>query len=346
MRRDPVKAVLYGVGTMGKLIVPLLTEKGVIVIGAIGGRNHLGEDLGEVCGLERKLHVTVSDDPEEVLSTRSADVAIVSIATFLADMFEPFERCIRNGLNVLTISEEMHYAWGNEPELTAKLDHLARLHGVTIAGSGYTDHFFFGQVAGLAGCCHRIDRIDGVGQDNLEDYGAGVAAMIHVGETVAAFEAAFPKSDGLRTWLQPVADAICVDLGLTPKTVRTSTTPWVEDVDMPCEVLDLTVKAGDVTGRTSQVDVETIQGTHVHFEFRERLYREGETDLNRWSILGYPDVTIENPAPAIATLTAAALVNRIPDVLDAQPGYRAPHQLSRPRYRPYPLHFYVRGDDS
>ena len=45
-----IKAVSYGIGTVGKAIARFMLEKGVIITDAIDVK-HVGEDLGDVLGL-------------------------------------------------------------------------------------------------------------------------------------------------------------------------------------------------------------------------------------------------------------------------------------------------------
>ena len=343
MTERKIRAIMYGVGAMGQLCVRLMVEKGVEVVGGVTRSSHAGEDLGEVCGVGRKLGVAVSSDPEEVLASGRADIALLSVATYLDDMAEHIERCVRHGVNVLTTAEELLCAWRTQPVLSAEIDMLAKEYGVTVVGSGYTDYFWGGEVTQLAGCCHRVDAVEGIGQFNIDDYGPQVAENNHVGESVSEFAAAFGGGDGPPAFFQAVADLICADLGLTVTSVKETIRPASEEVDVPCAVLGITVKAGDVTGKVTEVDVETAQGTSLHLELRERLYREGETDLNRWVLRGYPDVVLENPSPATDVLTCATMVNRIPDVIDAPPGYLTVSELPKLRYRPLPLERYLRG---
>jgi hypothetical protein len=341
LRAAEIRAVAYGLGAMGRLCVRLMTEKGVSVVGGLTRASHLGEDLGDACGVGHRLGVAVSNDPEAVLSAARADIAILSVATYLDDMAEHIERCARHGVNVITTAEEVFYSWRTEPELTAEIDRLAKDHGITVLGSGYNDYFWGGEVTQLAGCCQRIDRIEGVGQFNIDDYGPQVARNVHVGESPAEFEAAFGGPQGRPSIIQPVADLICAELGLTVTSVRETIRAATEGIAIPCRVLDTVVPPGAVTGKVTEVDVETAQGTSVHLELRERLYLEGETDLNRWTLRGVPDVALENPAPATDVLTCATMVNRIPDVIRAPAGYLTVDKLPRLRYRPLSLERYL-----
>jgi 4-hydroxy-tetrahydrodipicolinate reductase len=339
MGSSGIRAVVYGVGAMGTMCGRLMHEKGVELVGGITRTSHLGEDLGEVCGIG-PISVKIGDDPETILSTTHPDVVLVCVATFMDDMMEHLERCVRHGANVITTAEEALYPWRTQPDLTARLDALAKENDVSVLGSGYTDYYWGGEVMQLAGSCHRIERIEGVGRFNVDDYGIAVAQNNHVGESVADFEAAF-AADTSPAFFQTVADLLCADLGLSVTSVGQSIRPSTEDVEVRCGVLGTTVKAGDVTGKVTVVDVATEEGVELHIELQERLYREGETDLNRWVIHGEPDAVLENPSPATDVLTCATMVNRIPDVIVAPSGYLTVDRLPKLRYRAHALPAYL-----
>jgi len=140
MRR--IKAIVYGVGVIGRLATKYMVEGGVDIVGAIDVNPEVADkDLGEVAGLGRPLNVKISDDADAVLSEQEADIAVVSIFTQMDRMYPLFEKCIENGLNIVTPSEEALYPWKTAPEWAARVDKLAKKHGVTLTGAGLQDTF-------------------------------------------------------------------------------------------------------------------------------------------------------------------------------------------------------------
>lgn len=78
--KEPVKAVLYGVGAMGSLAARLMLEKGVVVVGAVSKNpTKVGRDLGDVAKLGFLTGVTIGDDPRKIFETRSVDIAVVAV---------------------------------------------------------------------------------------------------------------------------------------------------------------------------------------------------------------------------------------------------------------------------
>ena len=94
-------------------------------------------------------------------------------------------------------------------------------------------------------------------------------------------------------------------------------------------------------GFTDVDTVVTSQGITLTFEMTGRLYLEGEADVNDWTITGEPELRLSNPAVPTGMTTCTQLVNRIPDVINAPPGFVTVEKLPRPRYRTYPLGAYV-----
>ena len=72
-----------------------------------------------------------------------------------------------------------------------------------------------------------------------------------------------------------------------------------------------------------------------------RLYLPGEADINDWTVTGEPELHLSNPAVPTGVTTVTQLVNRIPDVINAPPGFVTIEKLPRPRYRTYPLGAYL-----
>ena len=65
-----IRFVHMGLGPMGaKVCKQALTREGVEIVGAIEQVN-LGQDVGEVLGLDKKLGVTLTDDVKKALSTK------------------------------------------------------------------------------------------------------------------------------------------------------------------------------------------------------------------------------------------------------------------------------------
>lgn len=341
MRR--IKAIVYGVGEMGKIMTKLMVEKGVNIVGAIGHTSNIGKDLGEVVGLDYPLNVKISDNADAVLSEQEADIAVLAVYAEMERMYPLFKQCIENGLNVITTCDESLYPWTTSPELTSKLDKLAKKHNVTITGAGFQDTFLTNLIILLSGASHTIESITGMQKYNLDDYGLLVAEWHHLGETKDQFNQRLKEQGVDLSYFRMSLETIVAGLGLTIKKIEQSTEPVTEDVDVKAERLDITVKKGLITGRVQITEIETEQGIKLRGEEISKLYREGEVDTNRWVIKGVPDTYLENERVATRLQTCTQTVNRIPDIINSEPGYITVDRLPMLKFKAFPLQYYLKN---
>ncbi|MBV9800170.1 MAG: hypothetical protein JO039_19130 [Solirubrobacterales bacterium] len=340
MRR--IKAIVYGVGAMNSVATRMMLEKGVDIVGALArSPQKVGRDLGEVAGLGFPTGVVVEDDPERVLSSRQADVAVIAVASYMSDMYEHLRRCAEHGVNAVTISEEALYPWNTAPMETAELDRLARQNGVTITGTGHQDVYWVNLVSMVLATAHRIETVTGRASWNVDDFGPEVAKDQRVDTTVDDFDTWLAEADRPPSFGRNTLGALVEDLGLTTVAVESTTRPEIAQEPVRSESLELTVETGRVIGFTDVDTVKTHQGITLTFEMTGRLYLPGEADINDWTVTGEPELHLSNPAVPTGVTTCTQLVNRIPDVINAPPGFITMEKLPRPRYRTYPLGIYV-----
>lgn len=339
-----IKAIAYGVGKMGKLLSKYMVEKGVEIVGAIDANPEIvGKDLGEVVGLSYPLGVTISDDADTVLSEQKADIAVLALFTWMEAMYPYYKRCIEKGLNVISTSEEPLYPWTTSPELTSDLDKLAKAHGVTITAGGFQDTFWVNLVVLLTGVSHTIETVTGQQKYNVDEGGPMGAKKRHFGETKGEFYQKIREQGTPPSYTRMALEAVIAGLGLTIKKIQSSVRPTLDDVDIDSKALGRIIKKGEVTGMVEITEIETEQGIKFQTELIAKAYREREVDINRWSIKGVPNLSIEHN-DRVETLREAStqIVNRIPDVINAEPGYITVEKLPLLKFRAFPLDYYLK----
>lgn len=337
-----IRAVLVGVGVTGSAIARLLLDKGVEIVGAVDpSPNKVGRDVGEVVNLGSKLGVSVESDLRLVLSSRPADIAVIATQNYMADVQDQLRTCAEAGVNAITIAAEAIYPWRTSPTITAELDRLAKENGITLTGGGYQDTYLINMVAMLLGTANRVDDVLGRNSYNVDDYGAQVAEDMLVGRSVQEFEKWLANAEQPPSFSANDLHALAAVSGLTVKRYTRTTKPEVTAEDRKCKALGITVPAGNLIGTTDVEKIETEQGPTLRMEICGRVYLPGETDINEWTVAGDPNLWLENPRTDTRRTTVVQAVNRIPDVINARPGFVTIVDLPPLRYRHEPLDRYL-----
>lgn len=328
---------------MNSIATRMMLEKGVEIVGAVArSEAKVGRDLGEVAGLGRDLGVVVSSDAAEVFRATKPDVAVLAINSYLEDAVEQLRICAEAGVNAVTLSEEMLYPWHTSPELAEELDLLAKKSGATLTGTGYQDTFWVNMIGLLMGTAHRIDTVSGRASWNVDDFGPELARDQQVGKTEAEFQEWLDdNTQRPPTFGRNVLDALVADAGLTPTSVTTTTRPDLAATAIYSEALQIEVPAGHVIGMTDVDEIHTAEGPKFVFEMSGRVYSPGDGDINEWAITGEPDLVLSNGTVPTQVTTCTQLVNRIPDVINAEPGIVTIDRLPRLRYRAHALDTYL-----
>lgn len=335
---NKVKVVQFGTGKMAKYTMRYVYEKGGEVVGAIDVNPAvIGKDIGEIIGCENKnVKVTSFEDAEAMLKEVKPDICVVETMSLIKDLEDPFMLCAKLGINAISTCEEAFFPWNSNPNLTKKIDELAKQTGCTITGSGYQDIYWGQLITSIAGSTQKITKVKGSTSYNVEDYGIALANAHGAGLTLDEFDKQvaivdkisdeernkiIQSGDYLPSYMWNTNGWLCEKLGLTIKSQTQVTVPTTNKEDIYSSTLGMTVKAGDATGMSAVVTTETEEGITIESECIGKVYSKEDYDKNEWTVYGEPNTTITVARPSTVELTCATIVNRIPDVINAQPGY-------------------------
>ncbi len=337
-----VKAVLFGVGNMGSLIAKYLLEKGVEITGVVNN-SHVGEDLGEISRIGRPIGVKISDDPEQMLASAEADIAVLATCSSMADLYPDARLCLQHGINVVTITEGAFYPWTYDPEMSADIDALAKQHGVTLSATGVQDVFWINSIALLTAVSHQIDSIEFEGEADFGPLGPAVLNLFPLGITPEQFMqmAPPPGAKPPASTIGTAYEALIEKLRLTVKQIDGGVEPVLANSDVECVSLGKTIKKGQISGLREILTIETTEGPVFRARFAAKIFEPGDEENYVWNIKGVPDIQLQqNNVPGVA-ITCATAVNRIPDVINAEPGFVTAEKLDTPLFRALPLENYI-----
>ena len=250
--------------------------------------------------------------------------------------------CAELGINAISTCEEAFYPQNSNPTLTKKIDELAKKNNCTITGTGYQDIYWGQLISSIAGSTQTIKKIKGSSSYNVEDYGIALAEAHGAGLTLEEFDKQVASSDRISaeerqkiidsgkfapSYMWNVNGWLCSKLGLTIISQTQKCVPQTYKEDIYSSTLDMTIKAGDATGMSAVVTTETKEGITIESECIGKVYAPDEFDKNVWTVEGEPTTTITVERPATVELTCTTVVNRIPDVIKAKPGYVTTEQI-------------------
>lgn len=353
-----VKVVQFGTGKMAVYTMRYVYEKGGEIVGAVDiNPEVIGKDIGDIMGQEEKnVKVTAIENAEEMLKQVKPDICVVETRSLFSEVGDALLLCAKLGINAITTCEEAFFPENSNPVLTKEIDELARKNNCTITGSGYQDIYWGQLVSSIAGSTQSIKKIKGSSSYNVEDYGVALAQAHGAGLSLEEFESKIASADNiseqerqnlinkgefLPSYMWNVNGWLCEKLGLTVESQTQKCIPQTYTEDIFSSTLNMTIKAGNATGMSAVVTTKTKEGIILETECIGKVYSSNDFDKNEWTIEGEPSTTITVARPQTVELTCATIVNRIPDVINAKPGYVPTEQIGELNYKVKPLNKYV-----
>ncbi len=317
-----IRVVQYGVGPIGAGIVRLMTQKpGLQIVGAVDvDPEKIGKDLGRVVGLDRDLGVKVTGKLAD-LPKGSFDVIVHTTGSYLVKMVDQLEECIRSGAHVVSTCEELSYPFRKHPDLSRKLDALAREHKVAILGTGVNPGFAMDKaVLTLAAVCQQVKKVQVKRVVDASRRRLPLQKKVGAGMTTDEFRAQVAagviKHHGLPESVGMIADS----LGIRVDKIEEAIDPVIAKQTIRSEYLE--VPAGRVAG-VRQVAKGLTSDGEENITLTLEMYLGAPDSIDSVRIQGVPDLKQDVVGGIHGDLaTAAIAVNCIPAILEAKPGLR------------------------
>jgi 2,4-diaminopentanoate dehydrogenase len=327
----PIRAIVYGLGSVGRMTTRYLREKQVDVVAAyvrtVEGKDFSAPELSDVDICQ----------PHVPFETFGADIVLMTHCTHLADLYEPAVKAARAGLDVVTIAEdafEPFYSDADTPT-ARELDAIFRSHGKTLVSVGVQDTFWYAQPLAFLASVQRIDRLIGRNICDLGAFGTVGGHGDQIGITADEFYAnGYDKASGHRGIFDVALRPLIRALGLAIRSNSTVNAPVIAVADMPHAKTQRPILAGTTCGFIEKVVFKLENDVTIEGHFILQHLPPGETAYNEWIVEGTPSMNMRTDSFLGDIITPASLVNRVRDTLDAPPGFLGVDQLGPARFMP------------
>jgi len=332
--KKKIRAIQYGVGPIGASIAQLMREKQAIeIIGAIDtDPAKAGKDLGEVVGAaDAPWSVKITADAKGMLS-EAADIVIHSTSSYLPKVTDQLLACLEAESCVVSTCEELAYPFRKYPELSAKLDAVAKDWGVALVGTGVNPGFVMDKlVLTLAAVAQRVESARAVRIVNASHRRLPLQKKIGAGMTVDEFRAQVAagviKHHGLPESVAMVSDGLGLGVDEITEMIEPVVAPEVITTEF------LSVEAGQAAG-VHQIARGLANGKEKIF-MELRMYVGARESSDTIELAGHPTIKLTIPGGTHGDIaTAAVVVNAIPAILDAPAGLRTSRDLAMGFFSP------------
>jgi 4-hydroxy-tetrahydrodipicolinate reductase len=313
------RVIQYGLGPIGSAVARHVVERaGLDLVGGVDiDPAKVGQDVGQVIGLDRPLGFAVAEKLEMALTTSEADVALHTTSSY----FDLFKRqvieLLEAGLDVVSTAEELSFPWLAHPEEAAEIDAVARKAGKTVLGTGVNPGFLMDVLPlGLTAICQRVDHVEVTRVINASTRRGPFQAKIGSGMTVRDFEAKMAAGRMGHVGLPESVGMIFHTLGRELIRYESSVEPVVADRPIKTEYFE--VQPGYVQGLRQVAHGYAPEGEFVRLTFVAALEVEEEGDTVK--ITGQPNLEVKLTGTNGDIATVAIAVNGIRRAVEAPPG--------------------------
>ena len=314
-----IRVIQYGLGPIGSAVARHVVERaGLDLVGGVDiDPAKVGQDVGQVIGLDRPLGFAVAEKLEMALATSKADVALHTTSSYF-DLFKPqIIQLLEAGLDVVSTAEELSFPWLAHPEEAAEIDAVARQAGKTVLGTGVNPGFIMDVLPlGLTAICQRVDHVEVTRIINASTRRGPFQAKIGSGMTVRDFEARMAAGRMGHVGLPESVGMIFHTLGRELIRYESGVEPVVADRPIKTEYFE--VQPGDVQGLRQVAHGYAPEGEFVRLTFVAALEAKEEGDTVK--ITGLPNLEVKLTGTNGDVATVAIAVNGIRRAVEAPPG--------------------------
>jgi len=328
----PIKVLHIGLGPIGAGIVKQVSaRKGLAIVGAVDiDPEKAGRDLGDVCGVGRRLRVKVTDDITRSIKATRPDVAVLCTSSSLKKVWPEFEAVLKLKVPIVSTTEELAYPVKSNGAVARKIDALAKRSRVAVLGTGVNPGFVMDALPiALTAVCERVDAIE---VDRVQDarirrlpFQQKIGAGMTREQFMEKVRGGSVRHVGLAESITMIGDA----LGWRLDRVTDEIQPKMATARVTSEFM--TVEAGQVCGLI-QDGVGYRKGEPI-ITLHMEAYLGAPESYDAVRITGNPPLAMKIAGGVHGDVaTASITVNSIPKVVDADPGLRTMRDMELPSF--------------
>lgn len=327
-----IRVMLMGLGPIGAAVARQVADrKGLKIVSAVDiDPAKVGQDLGDLLGLGKRLGVKVTADAVLALRATRPDVAVLCTSSSLRRVLPQFETVLKAKVPIVSTTEELAYPWRSQRGLATKLDKLARKAKAAVVGTGVNPGFAMDALPiTLTGICERVDtvRVDRIQDARIRrlPFQKKIGAGMTPEQFAEKVREGTVRHVGLTESIAMIGDA----LGWKLDRITDEIAPKI--ADQPVQSEFLRVERGRVCG-ILQDGTGYRNGKAVIVLHMEAYLGAPET-YDAITIAGSPNLRLKAEGGFHGDVaTASITVNSIPKVLGAAPGLHTMRTLPIPSF--------------
>jgi 4-hydroxy-tetrahydrodipicolinate reductase len=321
-----------GLGPIGAGIVKQVSaRKGLTIVGAVDiDPEKAGRDLGDVCGVGRRLRVKVTDDITRTIKATKPDVAVLCTSSSLKKVWPEFEAVLKLKVPIVSTTEELAYPVKSNGAVARKIDALAKRSRVAVLGTGVNPGFVMDALPiALTAVCERVDAIE---VDRVQDarirrlpFQQKIGAGMTREQFMEKVRGGSVRHVGLAESISMIGDALSWRLDRVTDEIQ----PKMAMARVTSEFM--TVEAGQVCGLI-QDGVGYRKGEPI-IKLHMEAYLGAPESYDAVRVTGHPSLHMKIAGGVHGDVaTASIAVNSIPKVVDADPGLRTMRDMELPSF--------------
>lgn len=327
-----IRVLHVGLGPIGAAVArQIAARKGLRIVGAVDiDPLKVGQDVGAVIGVDRKLRVKVGVDIGTAIDESKPDVAVLCTSSSLKGVLPELMEVLKHGVAVVTTTEEVAYPRKDNRAIAKRIDAAAKKAKVAVLGTGVNPGFTMDALPiALSAICEHVDRIEVWRVQDARIRRLPFQQKIGAGLTPEDFQRRVENGRvrhvGFTESIQMIGDA----MGWKLDEITDDVSSKIAETAVSSEWLS--VASGQVCGIV-QDGVGYVKG-QPKVTLRLEAYLGAPESYDSVLIEGTPRIYSKIDGGVHGDIaTAAITVNAIPAVIAAAPGLRTMRDMRLPSF--------------